>query len=211
MAIRLGTEDKKKRLMAGILVSVALTLIAHMVWTLVGGPSTPDTPVPSASNTPSMQAPARTTTAINGESGVPAQHLESAAQLDPTLHPERMAMAENTTYTGTSRNIFSKDSLPPVAASATTIEKPITSVRTTGPRAAAGPPPPPPIDLKFYGFATEENGRKLVFLLHGEDVFVAGEGDIVARRYKVLQVLKNAVVVEDLSYNNQQTLSLQTN
>lgn len=115
-------------------------------------------------------------------------------------------MAENTVYTGTSRNIFSKDSLPPVAAGA--IESPIASART-GPAAPAGPPPPPPIDLKFYGFAKEQNGRKLVFLMHGEDVFIAGQGDIVDGRYKVLQIQDNSVVVEDLAYNNQQTLPLQ--
>ena len=203
MAIRLGTEDKKKRLIAGVLVSLALTLIAHTVWVLVGGPSAAPPPGPEAS------LPATTQNRNTTSSGHTAVRLESAAQLDPTLHPERMALAENTKYTGTSRNIFSKDSLPPVPVGAT-IEKPIASVRT-GPVAPAGPPPPPPIDLKFYGFATDQSGRKLVFLLHGDDVFVAGQGDIVDRRYKVLQVENNAVVVEDLAYNNQQSLPLLTN
>ena len=200
MAMRLGTEDKKKRLIAGVLVSLALTLIAHTVWQLASGPPSAappaaETSLPAATQNPNASA-----------SGHAAEHLESAASLDPTLHPERMAMAENTTYTGTSRNIFSKDSVPPLAA----IEKPIASVRT-GPVVPAGPPPPPPIPLKFYGFATEQNGRKLIFLLNGEDVFVAGPGDIVDRRYKVIQVQNTAVVIEDLSYNNQQTLPLQTN
>lgn len=210
MAIRLGTEDKKKRLIAGVLVSVALTAIAHLVWTMAGGPPSAEVPAAAVANLPAISSAGRTTTAVNGEAGPAAQHLESAAELDPTLHPERMALAENTTYTGTSRNIFSKDSLPPVLADA--IERPIAPVRTgatsSGP---SGPPPPPPINLKFYGFATEQNGRKYVFLLNGEDVFVAGVGDIVDRRYKVLQVENTAVVVEDLSYNNQQTLALQTN
>lgn len=210
MAIRLGTEDKKKRLIAGILVSVALTAIAHLIWTLAGGPSSPEPSPAAMANLPAITSSTHTTTAVNGEAGPAAEHLESAAELDPTLHPERMAFAENAKYTGTSRNIFSKDSLPPVPDSA--IEKPVAPVRG-GAIAAVhnGPPPPPPIDLKFYGFATQQNGRKLVFLLHGEDVFVAGEGDIVDRRYKVLQVQNTAVVVEDLSYNNQQTLPLQTN
>ncbi len=117
-----------------------------------------------------------------------------------------MATAENTAYAGTSRNIFSKDSLPPIQEAA--IEKPIASARTTGPVAPSGPPPPPPIDLKFYGFAKQQNGRKLVFLMHGEDIFVAGPGDIVDGRYKVVQVNDNSVVIEDLAYTNQQTLPL---
>ncbi|HET9087511.1 MAG TPA: hypothetical protein VFN53_08310 [Acidobacteriaceae bacterium] len=209
MAIRLGTEDKKKRLIAGVLVSIALTAIGHLVWTMAGGPSSPDIPT-AVSNLPAISGASHTTTAVNGEAGPAAQRLDSAAELDPTLHPERMALAENTRYTGTSRNIFSKNSLPPVPIAS--IEKPVAPVRT-GPGSAgnAGPPPPPPINLKFYGFATQQNGRKLVFLLNGEDVFVAGEGDIVDRRYKVLQVRNNDVLVEDLSYNNQQTLPLLTN
>ncbi len=202
MAIRLGTEDKKKRWIAMISVSLALTWFAHTLWQLETGPSSAPPP-PSASEP--MPSPAQVSRG-SAEPGPPAQHLESASSLDPTLHPERMAMAENTVYTGTSRNIFSKDSLPPVAASA--IESPIASART-GPAALAGPPPPPPIDLKFYGFAKEQNGRQLVFLMHGEDVFIAGQGDIVDGRYKILQIQDNSIVVEDLAYNNQQTLPLQ--
>jgi hypothetical protein len=200
MAIRLGTEDKKKRLIAMILVSLALTLIAHTVWQLASGPSS--APAPASP----ISAPAPTTQSAGAPTHA-AQHLESASALDPTLHPEWMAMAENTKYTGTSRNIFSKDSLPPAAEAA--MEKPVTSVRT-GPAGPTGPPPPPPIDLKFYGFATVQNGRKLIFLLHGEDVFIAGAGDVVNGRYKVLQIQSNSVTIEDLSYNDQQTLPLQT-
>jgi len=203
MAIRLGTEDKKKRWIATIAVSLALTLFAHMVWQLASGPpsSPPPSPGPSTARTPLVSS-----NRVSRNTGNPAQHVESATSLDPTLHPEWMAKAENTVYSGTSRNIFSKDSLPPVQESAA-IEKPIASART-GLVATSGPPPPPPIDLKFYGFAKQQNGRKLVFLMNGEDIFIAGVGDIVNGRYKVIQVNTNSVVIEDLAYNNQQTLPL---
>ena len=203
MAIRLGTEDKKKRLIATALGSLALTLIAHTVWQLASGP--PSVPPPSRSQA-AATAPAGTATRVSNQTGGQAQHVESATSLDPTLHPEWMAKAENTVYSGTSRNIFSKNSLPPVQETAA-IEKPIASART-GSVAASGPTPPPPIDLKFYGFASQQNGRKLVFLMHGEDIFIAGVGDIVNGRYKVIQVNNNSVVIEDLAYSNQQTLPL---
>ncbi|MGB8478271.1 MAG: hypothetical protein WCE63_05455 [Acidobacteriaceae bacterium] len=203
MAIRLGTEDKKKRLIATVLVSLALSLIAHTVWQLASGPPSAPPPSTAESTTP---IPTSTSSRVSGGTGSEAQHLESATSLDPTLHPEVMAKAENTLYAGTSRNIFSKDSLPPVQEAAT-IEKPVASART-GLVAPSGPPPPPPIDLKFYGFAKQQNGRKLVFLMHGEDIFIAGPGDIVDGRYKVIQVNDNSVVVEDLAYTNQQTLPL---
>lgn len=200
MAMRLGTEDKKKRLIAMIVVPLALTAIAYIVWELVGGSSY--APPPPSAPVAGVYRPAVATGQLSNRA---AQHLESASALDPTLHPERMALAENTKYTGTSRNIFSKDSLSPAAMNA--IEKPIASVRTAGP---SGPPPPPPINLKFYGFATEQNGRKLIFLLDGEDVFIAGQGDIVDGRYKVVRIEDGSVVIDDLSYNNEQTLPLQT-
>jgi hypothetical protein len=202
MAMRLGTEDKKKRWIAMISVSLALTWFAHTLWHLETGPSSASPPPAAESAAPTPAAPSNSG---SGGTGKPAQRVESATSLDPTLHPEWMAMAENTVYSGTSRNIFSKDSLPPVQE--TTIEKPIASART-GPAAPSGPPPPPPIDLKFYGFAKQQNGRKLVFLMHGEDIFIAGAGDIVNGRYKVIQVNNNSVVIEDLAYANQQTLPL---
>ncbi len=203
MAIRLGTEDKKKRWIAMISVSLALTWFAHTLWQLETGPSS--APPPAATES-TASTPASTSNRVGTATGKSAQHVESATSLDPTLHPEWMAMAENTVYSGTSRNIFSKDSLPPVQETA--IEKPIASARTDGALAPSGPPPPPPIDLKFYGFAKQQNGRKLVFLMHGEDIFIAGVGDIVDGRYKVIQVNDNSVVVEDLAYTNQQTLPL---
>ena len=46
MAIKLGTEDKKKRLIAMVMVSLALTAIAYMVWYLAGGSSSTPPPDP---------------------------------------------------------------------------------------------------------------------------------------------------------------------
>jgi hypothetical protein len=48
----------------------------------------------------------------------------------------------------------------------------------------------------------------MAFLLHGEDVFLASDGEIVQRRYKVISVLANSIIVEDMANNNRQTLPL---
>ena len=51
-------------------------------------------------------------------------------------------------------------------------------------------------------------GSGRAFLLHGEDVFLASDGDIVQRRYRVMSIAANSMVVEDMANNNRQTLPL---
>jgi hypothetical protein len=132
----------------------------------------------------------------------------TSAQLDPTLRMEAMLVTESVVYSGSGRNIFSPSSAP------VDIPKPIASVRTGKagpvgpPPPPPGPPPPPPIDLKFFGTATSANGTRRAFLLHGEDVFLASDGDIVQRKYKVITVSANSIVVEDMANSNRQTLPL---
>jgi hypothetical protein len=75
-------------------------------------------------------------------------------------------------------------------------------------RPAPPVPPPPPITLKFFGFANRPGETKKVFLVQGEDIFIASEGDIIDRRYRVLRISPTAVDVEDVLNNNRQSLPL---
>jgi hypothetical protein len=197
MALRMGSEDKKKVAIAGTLGLIVLFLVGKMLYENF---STPDAATP---------APAVVTTqpAAGGNSAAhPAAKL-TTANLDPTLHPEWMAATESMTYSGTGRNIFSTQSAP------VEVEKPKFNPR---PQQVANlgpppPPPPPPIDLKFFGFSAIKSGVRKAFLLHGEDVFIANEGDVVDRRYRVVKILPFSVVIEDLPYKNTQTLPLVQN
>ncbi len=74
---------------------------------------------------------------------------------------------------------------------------------TTGPNDARPFPipavaPPPPIPLKFFGFANRPGEPKKVFLIKGEDTFIAGEGEIVDRRYKLVKISPTSVEIQDL-------------
>ena len=135
----------------------------------------------------------------------------TSAQLDPTLRMAAMLVTESLVYSGGGRNIFSASSVP------VAIPKPIVPVRTgkalppPPPPPPPGPPPPPPIELTFFGTATAANGSRRAFLLHGADVFLASDGDIVQRRYRVITVSANSIVVEDMTNNNRQTLPLLAN
>ena len=197
MALKVGTEDKKKVYLASGLGLVMLILLARFLWQTFGpSPAPVTTPPPVV-----VSAPQTTSTAPS--SGRQATKVGGLAALDPTLHPELMRQAESLEYTGNGRNIFSQFSAPP------SIPKPIAPIRQahvdTGP---PPPPPPPPINLGFYGYAAEKTGQKQVFLLHGDDIFIASEGDVVDRRYRVVKIGAASVQVEDIPYHNTQTLPL---
>lgn len=150
--------------------------------------------------------------------GVDAQQLATtSSSLDPTLHPEGMLRAEHLVYAGNGRNIFSA-SYTPLPVTPTKVEQPKFPVR----KEPQGPPPPPPrpptcppscppINLKFFGTETLANGSRKAFLLSGDDVFLAAQGDIVARKYKIVSIAPNSLQVEDLANNNTQTLPLSVN
>jgi hypothetical protein len=69
-------------------------------------------------------------------------------------------------------------------------------------------PPPPPIPLKFYGFASKGSDPKRIFLDDEGEVFVAKQGDIVERKYKVIQINNTNVIIEDVLNSNRQTIQL---
>jgi hypothetical protein len=201
MALKVGTEDKKKVYLAAGLGAVMLILLLRFLWQNFGpSPAAPSAAPPTVTEV----RPAATTqdTTAPGYAHQ-APKVGGLAALDPTLHPEIMRQAESLEYTGHGRNIFSQFSAPPV------IPKPVAPIRQaqvdTGP---PPPPPPPPINLGFYGYAAEKTGQKQVFLLHGDDIFIASEGDVVDRRYRVVKINSASVQVEDIPYHNTQTLPL---
>ena len=74
---------------------------------------------------------------------------------------------------------------------------PPTEVAVAAPPA---PPPAPPAPLRFYGFAERsQGGRRQVFLTDGEEVYLAAEGDVVLRRYRVLRVGNQSIELEEVS------------
>jgi len=127
-------------------------------------------------------------------------------RLDPTLDLTQLSKSEDIKYAGNGRNIF-------VAGSVAVIEKPKRNGTDNAPEDAGirqppPVPPPPPINLKFFGFANQPGETKKVFLSQGEDIFIAAEGDIVDRRYRVLKISATTVDVEDVLNNHRQSLPL---
>ncbi len=205
--MKTGLENKRNVAILAMLLVVMAGALVYFVKTVLIGGGPPAAAVASGetpANTP--EAPERRTVAA-GTAGPAAQKLPSLQNLDPTLHPELMAGAESLEYTGDGRNIFSMSSAP----AQRNIEPVKGPVRPNGgvnvAQGPQGPPPPPPIDLTFFGYEAV-NGARKAFLLHGADVYIAREGEVVDHHYKILRINPLSIEVTDLLYNNTQTLPL---
>ena len=198
MALRLGTENKRNVAIAATLGVIVVGLVIWEVYHFFLSPS----PVPA----PPPAATASVGAAAGSGSGQNAKRVPvNLSKLDPTLHPEVMAEAESLLYTGSGRNIFSMNSAPPVKIEQ--VKGPVRPVQQQVAQGPSGPPPPPPIDLQFFGYEARGNVRK-AFLLHGNNIFIASEGEVVDHRYKVVKILPFSVQVTDLLYNHTESLPL---
>ncbi len=196
--MKLGTENKKKTVIAVVLAVLAIFLLVRA---FRGGEeeSTPTPrPVAAVPQGSSAGVPSQTR-GSNTQTARKTAHPMLVQTLDPTLRFDLLKSSEDVAYKGTGRDIFRSQPEEVV------IPKPKQPDVQPGP---AAPPPPPPIDLKFYGFASRKDGYKRIFLSRGEEIFVAKEGDIVDRRYKIVHIGQNSVDVEDVLTNNRQTLPL---
>jgi hypothetical protein len=138
---------------------------------------------------------------------------------DPTIRLALLENSEDVKYPGARRNIFqgedeaSSQAVQDMGKARCKITPdapgcPGYDPCKANPSAAGCPGYKPPIDLKFYGFASRPGEPKKVFLSQGEQIFVAKEGDVVARRYKVVKIGVNSVQIEDMPNNNTQTIPL---
>jgi len=197
--IKIGAESRNKVIAAGVLGLLALVLVVRAL--ISPGSPEPATPaVASVSSTPvapAVKKPAGRTKSQVKRGGPPRS-------LDPELRYDWLKASEDMKYSGEGRNIFSAQA---------PIPKPVDTGTTDAQKAAEEsgppqPPPPPPINLKFFGFASKPGEPKKVFLSQGEDVFIAAEGEIVNRRYKVVRISPGSVEIEDEMNNHRQSIPL---
>lgn len=189
--MKIGAENKKQVIAMAILLALAAVVVIYDFSGL--GTSSAAPPAPSTSRSGVAKTKPGTQIAQN--------------DLDPTLRLDVLEASRKVKYEAGGRNIFRMEEPPP--------PKPIAEVRTPTPIPSFTPtptPPPPPIALKFYGFANRPGEAKKIFLAEGDPqnstVFIAKQGDIVNRRYRVLQISATSVQIEDVLYNNRQTIPL---
>jgi hypothetical protein len=185
--VQLGLENKKKATWAAVLVVLAVVGSAYVFIPMFTGSST---------RASSAQAAAPLITHSTTRPGKKSGKKPRVENLDPTLKLDLLASSEKTQYEGNGRNIFVSQ------AETVVIPHPMTP-GTDGQQAGSTyvtptPPQAPPIPLKFYGFASRPGEPKKIFLKLNEDVFVAGEGEIVDRRYKVVHISPTSVQIQDV-------------
>jgi hypothetical protein len=136
--------------------------------------------------------------------------------IDPTLRLDLLAKVQAVNIEGGRRNLFQVGAAPlPPEPKVTVAAAAAQHAAVMGPQLPPPPPPkpaeppPPPINLKYYGYSSAKDNRKRAFFLDGDDILVAAEGETVKKRYRVVRIGVNSVVMEDTQFKHEQTLPLQ--
>ena len=186
--MKIGTENKKAVRWMVALLALALLVGIYDLWDF--GTSSAAPPAP---NVPS---------AVQQKKG---PQVAVDPNLDPRLRWDILAASQNKKYEA-GRNIFTLQEMPKIEKVEGSVREPI---GVPMPPTPTPPPPPPPIRVKFYGFALNKPGEpKRIFLADQDEVFVAKQGDIVERQYKVIQINNTSVIIEDVLNNNRQPIPL---
>jgi hypothetical protein len=202
--MKLGANNPKKVIITAGLLVFALVLFVYMVFDN-GSPAGA-----SASNAgqPGASMPAAESRLAARKAAVKSRVSDS---LDPSLRTDLLLASEGVVYNGTGRNIFKAEPDPPKVGPAPICAQPggpSGGMRWCQPLTVPSRPKPPDIPLKFFGFANKPGEPRKAFLSQGDDIFIASEGDIVDRRYKIVHITPTSVDIQDVLNDNTQTIPL---
>lgn len=234
MPAKIGAEPKK---VAAVVVLMAIAAYFYISNRNSGESDAPSV-VPAAASRPASPAVAQRSSVRpraeaqgrNTGGGNPREFRPSMrppkgvepSSVDPTLHLNALAKLQEVKLEPTVRSLFEISATPPPTAAElkAAAEPPkIDPFVLVGPRYVPPPPKPatpraPAIPLKFYGFVNPARPDvKHAFFLDNEEIIVAGEGDVIKKRYKILRIGVNSAEVEDIQFkgdNTKQTLPLET-
>ena len=185
MTLKIGVENKKEVRWMIALLAVALLVVIYNFADFGTSSAAPPVSAATAAQKKALQVSDNNT-------------------LDPRLRLDILAASQSKKYEAGGRNIFRMEE-PKIEAA---VANPRTPMGPNFPPTPTPTPPPPPILLKFYGFASKPNEPKRIFLADEGEVFIARQGDIVERKYKVVQINNTSVLIEDVLNNNRQPIPL---
>lgn len=160
-----------------IIVLVALTAVALLVWSFEWN-----------KHTPAMRSAAS------------IENFKVLAVPNPQIHWQELDRAQKTEYKSNGRNPFSIIAPPTPqevkAAQKKAAEiKPVTPSLPPVPTVASLPP-----NLKYFGYGTVPSGSpRRAFLTDGDDIYIVTEGDTLLGRYRILKVGNTNLEFQEIS------------
>jgi len=226
---KLGVDNPKKLVFLGAL----LLVLGYFVVSNLGGGSSSEAPAPQPS--PASRSAPEAVQPTAAPLRKPSGHAQGATledfrpslnraretaasdptRVDPTLRLDLLARLQNAKFEGNMRSVFEFGQAPPPPPQANQAKPKPFHDSFIGPRPVPPSPPPPPpppppqIPLKFYGFVNPARPDvKRAFFMDGDEILVAGEGDTLRNRYRIVRIGVSSAVVEDTQYKDQQTLQM---
>jgi hypothetical protein len=232
MPAKIGAEPKKVAVVVVLMAIAAYFYISNRNSGESAGPSPSVVSTSSSRPAVAQRAAVRPRAGAQGAGGGnprefrpsmrPPKGVEPSSA-DPTLHLNALVKLQEVKLEPTVRSLFEISATPPPTAAelkAAAEPPPIKPAFVLyGPKYEPPPAPPPTprapaIPLKFYGFVNPARPDvKRAFFMDNEEIVVAGEGDLIKKRYKILRIGVNSAEVEDTQFkgdNTKQTLPLET-
>jgi hypothetical protein len=127
---------------------------------------------------------------------------------NPSLHLDQLERLQHVEYKGSHRNIFS-ETPPPHIPTPEEIKK---AAANAPPPFVPGPVAPPPVqvNVKFYGYIDDaRTGARRAFFTDGENIFIAGIGDMLENRLRVTKIGNDTVELMEVSSSRRTTIPIE--
>ena len=236
--MKLGAEPKKLAILIGLLLVAAYFLYTNLGSSPAAGsgqpkahPATVNSAIPEVIPSPEPKTgSARPTVPKRNEQEFRLSFKTKGVDpstIDPKLRLDLLAKVRSVDLGPAARNLFTwgtaaPAALPPgmkdphpIVPKPATPGGPGTEIAAGSSQAASAPP----ITLKYYGYtAQRSDGHKRAFFSEGDctgatptaqcDIFIAAEGDLILKRYKVVRIGASSAEVEDTQFNHTQPLPI---
>jgi hypothetical protein len=236
--MKLGAEPKKLAILIGLLLVAAYFLYTNLGSSPSAGSAQPKAHSASVNSAIPEVMPSPEAKTGSARPTVPKRNEQEfrlsfktkgvdPASIDPKLRLDLLAKVRSVDLGPAARNLFAwgtaaPAALPPGVRDPHPIVPKLPSQGGPGNETTAGssqPPPPPPITLKYYGYTSQRSdGHKRAFFSEGDctgatptaqcDIFIAAEGDLILKRFKVVRIGVSSAEVEDTQFNHTQPLPI---
>lgn len=232
--MNLGAEQKKIAILGGLVVIGAIAYYMNSSGDSTETPaprvapaSLPKTVSMASAGANASSGAARKRSFGNAEfrpvvGGTRPEDTIDPASIDPQLKLELLAKVQAVEPIEAGRNLFQFGTAPPK-------EKPLPPVPPAPQKIDVSkkpdpPPPPPPdgasgsqtvtqsapINLKYFGYKfNDADGRKVAYLMDGDQPVLVEENQVVKQRYRIVRISQKSIVIEDTQSKSTQTLQLQ--